>query len=89
MTTETLKRTGRPLKDISPRNSLRAIRLHLALTLVEASKLTGIEFQSLSAYETGRYLPGLARLLKLSEAYKFPLEKLLDANFDPAIFFSK
>jgi len=58
---------------------LKAVRRHRELTLTEVAATTGISKSTLSRLETGQRRPTLELLLALSQAYRVPLDDLVDA----------
>lgn len=57
---------------------LIAARESAGLTQAEASRETGIKQGTLSSYETGRAIPGLKNMYKLSRAYGKQIDELTE-----------
>lgn len=58
-------------------NVLKEIRKSLDLTLEEAAKKTGVNFASISRYESGKHLAGIDVLKKLAAGYGTTVREIL------------
>lgn len=65
------------LSTVGPR--LRDLRTRRGLTLAELSEQVGISVSTLSRLESGGRKPTLELLLPLAQAYRVPLDELVDA----------
>jgi transcriptional regulator with XRE-family HTH domain len=72
-----LARISAALDLVGPR--LKSIRAQRDVTLSDLSERTGISKSTLSRLENGRRRPSLELLLPLAQAYRVPLDDLVDA----------
>lgn len=66
------------MKYVVSAQRLIAMREQAGFTQAEASRETGIKQGTLSSYETGRAIPGLKNLYKLSRAYGKSIDELAE-----------
>lgn len=74
---ETTKLIAAALDQVGAR--LKRLRMQRGVTLTGLSAATGISKSTLSRLETGQRRPSLELLLPLAQAYRVPLEELVDA----------
>lgn len=74
---ETTKLIAAALDQVGAR--LKRLRMQRGVTLTALSAATGISKSTLSRLETGQRRPSLELLLPLAQAYRVPLEELVDA----------
>ena len=65
------------LADVGPR--LRRVRTQRDVTLTELAATTGISKSTLSRLESGQRRPSLELLLPIAEAFRIPLDELVNA----------
>lgn len=61
-------------------NPITKRRLELGLTQVQLAEMLGCQQQSISDWETGRSIPTMRSLSKLSKALSCPIADLLQKN---------
>src|SRR5829696_3103482 len=57
---------------------LRLLRAGTGLTLIEASKISGVDRGTLSLAERGAHAPSVPTLAKIAKGYGVPVEELLE-----------